>query len=89
MDREAAYRSEEAIVQSIVAALKSCYDPEIPVDIFELGLIYDIDVDDDKAARIRMTPLSIFDICNCTRFATSDLTPISVSAVSPLLVIFR
>ena len=40
---------------AIVAALKTCYDPEIPVDIYELGLIYDIDVDADGHAKIRMT----------------------------------
>ncbi len=40
---------------AIVVALKTCYDPEIPVDIYELGLIYDIDVDADGHAKIRMT----------------------------------
>jgi FeS assembly SUF system protein len=40
---------------AIVTALKTCYDPEIPVDIYELGLIYDIDVDADGHAKIRMT----------------------------------
>ena len=39
----------------IVAALKSVYDPEIPVDIYELGLIYIIDVDDEYNVRIDMT----------------------------------
>jgi FeS assembly SUF system protein len=39
----------------IVAALKTCYDPEIPVDIYELGLIYDVDVGDDGDVLIRMT----------------------------------
>ena len=48
---EAAAQTHDAIV----AALKTCYDPEIPVDIYELGLIYDIDVDADGHARIRMT----------------------------------
>ena len=41
--------------EKIVAALKTCYDPEIPVDIFELGLIYDIYLDDDFKAFIKMT----------------------------------
>jgi FeS assembly SUF system protein len=40
---------------AIVAALKTCYDPEIPVDIYELGLIYDVDVDADGHAKVRMT----------------------------------
>ena len=39
----------------IIAALRNIYDPEIPVDIYELGLIYDIDVDADGNVRIRMT----------------------------------
>jgi len=39
----------------IIAALKTVYDPEIPVDIYELGLIYDIEIDDDKRVAIRMT----------------------------------
>jgi FeS assembly SUF system protein len=39
----------------IIAALKTVYDPEIPVDIYELGLIYDIEIDDDKDVTIRMT----------------------------------
>jgi FeS assembly SUF system protein len=39
----------------IVAVLKSVYDPEIPVDIYELGLIYNIDISADNAVRVRMT----------------------------------
>ena len=39
---------------AVVAAIKTCYDPEIPVDIYELGLIYDVRVDDGHA-RITMT----------------------------------
>ncbi|AMM84877.1 SUF system Fe-S cluster assembly protein [Martelella sp. AD-3] len=39
----------------IVSALKTVYDPEIPADIFELGLIYKIDVDDDRMVKIDMT----------------------------------
>ena len=41
--------------QSVVAALKTCYDPEIPVDIYELGLIYGVSVDDAGHASITMT----------------------------------
>lgn len=40
--------------EAVVAAIKTCYDPEIPVDIYELGLIYDIKVDAGHA-RITMT----------------------------------
>ncbi|MDH7604594.1 MAG: iron-sulfur cluster assembly protein, partial [Melioribacter sp.] len=33
--------------QDIIAVLKTCYDPEIPVDIWELGLIYELKIDDE------------------------------------------
>jgi FeS assembly SUF system protein len=41
--------------ERVVAALKTCYDPEIPVDIYELGLIYELKVEPDGAVRIKMT----------------------------------
>ena len=40
---------------NVVEALKSVYDPEIPVDIYELGLIYDVDISEDGDATITMT----------------------------------
>ena len=40
---------------AVVEVLKSIYDPEIPVDIYELGLIYDVDVSEDGDATITMT----------------------------------
>lgn len=46
---------KEALRSSIVAALKTCYDPEIPVDIWELGLVYRIDIDEENAVEIDMT----------------------------------
>ena len=45
----------DALRPAIHAALKKVYDPEIPVDIFELGLIYDVFVTADGVAAIRMT----------------------------------
>ena len=45
----------ERITQGIVAALKTVYDPEIPVDIYELGLIYRIDINDDREVDVEMT----------------------------------
>lgn len=44
-----------ALTDDIIAALKSVYDPEIPVDIYELGLIYKVDVSDDRDIAIEMT----------------------------------
>ncbi len=44
-----------ALVEAVVEALKSIYDPEIPVDIYELGLIYDVAVDGDGDAVVTMT----------------------------------
>lgn len=43
------------IEQDIVLVLKNVYDPEIPVNIYDLGLIYEIDVEPDGTANIRMT----------------------------------
>ena len=43
------------LTDDIVQALKTVYDPEIPVDIYELGLIYKIDIDDDRNVAIDMT----------------------------------
>jgi FeS assembly SUF system protein len=47
--------SNEDLKESVVEALKSVYDPEIPVDIYELGLIYDIDISEDGDAVVTMT----------------------------------
>lgn len=43
------------IEQDIILTLKNIYDPEIPVNIYDLGLIYEIDVEPDGTANIRMT----------------------------------
>ena len=43
------------MTDDIIAAVKTVYDPEIPADIYELGLIYRIDIDDDRTVRIDMT----------------------------------
>lgn len=45
----------EQLTADIVAAIKTVYDPEIPADIYELGLIYKIDVDDDRVVDVLMT----------------------------------
>ncbi|MBB6178926.1 SUF system Fe-S cluster assembly protein [Pseudorhizobium flavum] len=67
-DSELKWDAREGIVKSaipqeelarlsddIIAALKTVYDPEIPADIFELGLIYKIDIEDDRMVKIVMT----------------------------------
>lgn len=43
------------LTDEIVTALKTVYDPEIPADIYELGLIYKIDIADDRAVKLDMT----------------------------------
>jgi FeS assembly SUF system protein len=45
----------ERLRDDLIAALKTVYDPEIPVDIYELGLIYRLDVDDDRNIEVDMT----------------------------------
>ena len=45
----------ERLTDEIVAALKTVYDPEIPADIYELGLIYRVDIDDDRNVTVDMT----------------------------------
>jgi FeS assembly SUF system protein len=54
---QSALSSEEVgrLTDEIVAALKSVYDPEIPADVYELGLIYRIDIGDDRAIAVDMT----------------------------------
>jgi FeS assembly SUF system protein len=47
--------SSQELVDSVVEALKSIYDPEIPVDIYELGLIYDVAISEDGDAIVTMT----------------------------------
>lgn len=46
---------KQILEEKVIAALKECYDPEIPVNIFELGLIYEIGIDDEANVEIKMT----------------------------------
>ena len=57
IDASSAIPAEEVarLSDDIVAALKTVYDPEIPADIYELGLIYKIDIEDDRSVKILMT----------------------------------
>ena len=45
----------ERITNDIIAAIKTVYDPEIPVDIYELGLIYKVDIANDRSVHVEMT----------------------------------
>ncbi len=45
----------DRLTDELIAAFKTVYDPEIPVDIYELGLIYKVDIDDDRKVDIEMT----------------------------------
>jgi FeS assembly SUF system protein len=46
---------KKALENKVIEVLKTCYDPEIPIDIYELGLIYNVAVDDDAKVDIEMT----------------------------------
>ena len=54
---EAALSEEELsrLTDGIVSALKTVYDPEIPADIYELGLIYKVDIKNDRSVNVDMT----------------------------------
>ena len=45
----------ERLTSEIIGAIKTVYDPEIPCDIYELGLIYKVDIEDDRSINIDMT----------------------------------
>ena len=47
--------TDDALKESIVAVLKTVYDPEIPVDIYEMGLIYEVELREDSNVYVRMT----------------------------------
>lgn len=47
--------TKKELEQQVIDVLKTIFDPEIPVDIYELGLIYEINIDDENNARVVMT----------------------------------
>lgn len=44
-----------ALAQKVIDTIKTCFDPEIPVDIWELGLIYEINIDEGDNVQVKMT----------------------------------
>ncbi len=56
--------------EDVIKALKQCYDPEIPINIYDLGLIYKLDIDGDKV-NILMTLTSPF--CPVTDYLIEDI----------------
>ncbi|WP_448205500.1 iron-sulfur cluster assembly protein [Azospirillum sp. sgz302134] len=52
---KAAYDPRAVLMDNVVGAIKTCYDPEIPVDIWELGLIYRVDIDEGNNVQVDMT----------------------------------
>jgi FeS assembly SUF system protein len=54
-DEKPPFAPEQPLEEKVVAVLKTCYDPEIPVNIYELGLIYKLDVDPSGKVNIQMT----------------------------------
>src|SRR5690554_2083732 len=59
------------LLDEIIVMLHSVYDPEIPVNIFDLGLIYDVDIDEGNNVRIEMTLTS--PNCPAVDFILSDV----------------
>ena len=57
INRPSALPAEELdqLTDGIIAALKTVYDPEIPADIYELGLVYKVDIGDDRAVKVDMS----------------------------------
>jgi len=48
-------KSKESVLRDVVRSLRQVYDPEIPVNIYDLGLIYDLKIDEDHKVFIKMT----------------------------------
>lgn len=52
---ETSNETSNPLREDIIKALQTCYDPEIPVNIYELGLVYNVDLNEAQQAHIRMT----------------------------------
>lgn len=68
--------------EQIVEMLRTIYDPEIPVNVYDLGLIYDVDIDDNKNVSITMTLTS--PACPAADFIVEDVK-IKVESIPEVL----
>lgn len=48
-------QEEQLLKDQVISMLKTCFDPEIPANIYELGMVYNIAIDDQKNVKIKMT----------------------------------
>lgn len=48
-------QEKQAVIDAVTAQLKTVFDPEIPVNIYDLGLIYNVDIDDERHVHVQMT----------------------------------
>jgi FeS assembly SUF system protein len=55
LEQQKSTRDREDLREDVIEALKSVYDPEIPVNIYELGMIYEVEVNDDADVHVVMT----------------------------------
>ncbi|HXG34703.1 MAG TPA: SUF system Fe-S cluster assembly protein [Bryobacteraceae bacterium] len=55
MEDNAAKTETQSLQDQVIAALRTCYDPEIPVNIYDLGLVYEVRVNPDHSVYIKMT----------------------------------
>ena len=46
---------KKALEETVIEAMRTCFDPEIPVNIYDLGLIYGVEIDDDSNIDVKMT----------------------------------
>lgn len=54
MEKTGNAASKEELKQKIMEALKNCYDPEIPINIVDLGLVYDVEISDENEVYLRI-----------------------------------